>query len=137
MGNRANLAIQGDDPTDRVYLYLHWAGTELPELARVALDTIPARNRWHDAPYLTRIMADQFSRRCDGPGCEHGMGISTRVCDDNHGAVLVLDTRTQEAYFERLPPDLAATAGKYQEITRRIPFEQFTRTPQHWPNGHD
>lgn len=123
MGDRANVAI-GEGKDVRVYIYVHWLGHELPELVRGALNADTARNRWHDTPYLTRIIADAISAKAGGAGSETGMGISTGVQDDNQGRVLVLDVETQEAFYETL-------GG--QQTGPRIPFETFARHPQQWP----
>jgi hypothetical protein len=56
-----------------VYLYTHWKGSELSEIVRRALASEAGRNRWNDAPYLTRIIFDELTR--GEQGGETGYGI--------------------------------------------------------------
>jgi len=73
MGDRGSVRVrEGDGPS--VYLYTHWKGSELSEIVRRALASEAGRNRWNDAPYLTRIIFDELTR--GEQGGETGYGIS-------------------------------------------------------------
>jgi hypothetical protein len=85
VGDRGSIRIhEGDGPS--VYLYTHWTGSELPHIVRRALASPAGRNRWNDAPYLTRIIFDELTR--GEQGGEMGYGIwstplETTVVDVN------------------------------------------------------
>jgi hypothetical protein len=73
MGDRGTIRVrEGDGPS--VYLYTHRTGSELPHIVRRALASEAGRNRWNDAPYLTRIIFDELTR--GEQGGEMGYGIS-------------------------------------------------------------
>lgn len=78
MGDRANVYIhEGVRPG--VYLYTHWAGTELPALVENALQVPRAQSRNNDGPYLTRILIEEIIG--DDRGSETGWGVSTLIGD--------------------------------------------------------
>jgi hypothetical protein len=84
MGDRANVAVVQPEGEGLVYLYTHWAGTELPFTVQNALKR---KQRWNDGAYLTRII---FSEMVKGQeSAETGYGISTRMCDNEHQIVVV------------------------------------------------
>ena len=76
MGDRANVLVKENDDDPGVYLYTHWAGTELPYTLQEAL---AKRWRWDDTAYLTRIIFDTMTEGQQGN--ETGYGISTFCCD--------------------------------------------------------
>ena len=89
MGDRANvLVIDGES---RVYLYTHWAGTELPGVVR---DALARRLRWSDGPYLTRMIFGQMVGPNGGVMGETGYGISS-VVGDGDNRVVVVDVDNQ------------------------------------------
>lgn len=92
MGDRVTLAVQADG--ERVYLYSHWTGYDMPETLRVAL---ARKQRWDDPAYLTRIIFNTMTLG-DEKG-ETGFGISTRVQDYDH-PLLVVDCDKQEVRLE-------------------------------------
>lgn len=85
MGDRANVVIRDGNGAD-VWLYTHWAGSELPGIVRAALKR--GEERWTDAPYLARIVFCEMIRR-DVDGLT-GYGISADMCDNEHD-IMVLD----------------------------------------------
>ena len=88
MGDRANVLVT--DGESRVYLYTHWAGTELPGVVR---DALARRERWNDGPYLTRIIFGQMVGTADVMG-ETGYGISS-VVGDGDNRIIVVDVDNQ------------------------------------------
>lgn len=91
MGDRGNIAIQ-EAENDRIYLYTHWRGSELPEVVQAALRK---RQRWDDTAYLTRIVFNQLQ---DGDRNETGYGISTSI-QDNERLIVLIDTKTQTVSY--------------------------------------
>ena len=87
MGDRANIKVCG---AGDVYLYTHWAGTELPETLKQAL--MRDKSRWDDSPYLARIIFCEMVR-ADKDGTT-GYGISGE-CGDGADRVLTVDADTQ------------------------------------------
>ena len=125
MGDRANVAVRHE--MGMVYFYTHWHGSELPEIMRVALSTPEARARWHDAPYLTRILADQLSSETGAR--ETGMGISTELGDNNGYPVMVIDPSLQVVYYKTGNARLNCTV-------ERVSFEKFcAQEYATWPDG--
>lgn len=86
MGDRSNVVIV--DGTSKVFLYTHWAGSELPEIVRKALASDVGRRRWNDGTYLARIIFCEMVK--DDVGGEHGYGISSIVGDNTIGRPLIL-----------------------------------------------
>ena len=78
MGDRANVLAKENDDDPGVYLYTHWAGTELPHTLQKAL---AKKWRWDDTAYLARIIFDTMTEGQQGN--ETGYGISTFACDGN------------------------------------------------------
>ena len=89
MGDRANVKVVDGDST--VYLYTHWAGTELPETLARALGR---QARWDDGQYLARIIFQEMLGDDDGA---LGYGISSTVVDGDD-RVLVVDVDKQVVY---------------------------------------
>lgn len=72
MGDRAVVGFKATPESPTIYLYSHWAGSELDDLIAEAL--VKAQNRWtHDA-YATRIVISQLI--ADDWKSETGWGIS-------------------------------------------------------------
>jgi hypothetical protein len=120
MGDRANLAIISEYD-DCVVLYAHWAGEQLFDQARIAMDHVFARSRWTDAPYLRRIV---FQQILDWAGLsELSWGISTNLCDNEH-PILVIDVTSQRVAFrneqhfnERVDSDEGVTFSEFADGT--------------------
>ena len=86
MGDRANIVVDGQY-TDPVFLYTHWRGYAVPGILQAALDR--GRGRWGDTSYLTRIIfCDLIGDDTEG---RTGFGISTRITDNEHPLLYVLD----------------------------------------------
>jgi hypothetical protein len=89
MGDRANVYVHhGDQPG--VYLYTHWAGSELPDMVHAALTR---KQRWNDEPYLTRIIFCTMVQGCESE--ETGFGISASI-GDGRDRIIDVDTETQQ-----------------------------------------
>lgn len=89
MGDRRQAIVK--QGTEKVYLYTHWAGSELPEIVKAAMQR--GKGRWRDAPYLTRII---FSEMVKGDILgETGAGIWSSNMDSEHPDILIdIDTQT-------------------------------------------
>lgn len=70
MGDRRNIVVEFDSNVS-VALYSHWTGEELDQVLANALDR--ARERWSDAPYLTRVIFSDMVK--DALGSTTGYGI--------------------------------------------------------------
>jgi len=93
MGDRANVCVTSDEWESKVFLYSHWAGTELPEVTRQAL---ARRQRWGDPAYLARIIFCAMVRGDEE--AETGYGISS-VVGDGDDRILTVDCDTQEVIW--------------------------------------
>lgn len=92
MGDRANVKVVDGDST--VFLYTHWAGTELPITLQKALSR--GRDRWTDGQYLSRII---FCEMVGNRTSElTGFGISS-VCGDGDDRILTVDVGKQEITY--------------------------------------
>lgn len=94
MGDRGNIVIRDNWPADvrdkeAVFLYTHWAGTELPETLRTALRA--ARERWGDSPYLARIVFETMTDHDRGQLT--GYGISTQLTDNEYDLLVLHNER--------------------------------------------
>lgn len=113
MGDRANVKIiDGLNPP--VFLYTHWSGSELPEVVRQAL---ARRQRWDDAPYLTRIIFCEMVKGHEA--YETGFGISGSICDNEH-PIMVVDVPRQQVRLE-------SEEGEPQPDTRPLSFDDFVK----------
>jgi hypothetical protein len=91
MGDRANICVENKlgygAGLDRVYLYTHWHGTELPSVLQEALKFAKKENRWDDGSYLARII---FSRMImDDVLGSTGYGISSTLGDGDNRVIFV------------------------------------------------
>jgi len=121
MGDRANIVIQSNG--ERVYLYGHWMGHEMPAIAQRALQR---RQRWDDASYLARIV---FCEMINGHEKEEtGFGISTGLTD-NERPICILDIDNQMVTFEQDP---RRDWIKEPCIGKTFPFAQFTEINPEW-----
>lgn len=119
MGDRANVFVREThkDEVQGVYLYTHWAGTEL---AQTVHDALAKKWRWEDSPYLTRIIFDQMTE--DNHGDETGFGISARICDNEH-QIIVIDSRQGRIGFCK------QGAEKTPNLELRWTFEEYLALP--------
>lgn len=84
MGDRANILVKYDDDDPGVYLYTHWGGSGLPEDLQYALGR---KERWTDAPYLTRIIFCAMVRGNESGTT--GYGISSCLTDGQERTLVV------------------------------------------------
>ena len=94
MGNRANVVIK--DRGEKVCLYTHWNGTDLPEVLRKAMTR--GQQRWDDLSYLARIV---FCDMVEGEERElTGFGISVTP-QEGHDRIIDVDIAAQTVTFPR------------------------------------
>lgn len=101
MGDRGNIRIVDNfDSTESVYLYTHWGGSAVRRYAANALDR--GRDRWDDAPYLARIVFCEMLKDGGDDAIMRttGLGISTKICDNEH-PIVCLDCGKQIARLEK------------------------------------
>ena len=72
MGDRAVVGFKANSTSPIIYLYSHWAGSDMDTLVANALTK--AEPRWNDEAYATRIMISQLV--ADDWKSETGWGIS-------------------------------------------------------------
>ncbi len=84
MGDRANFGFRQSNG-DTIYLYGHWAGSQMMNRLATALET--ARPRWSDESYATRICISQIIG--DEWDQELSWGISTHIGDNEHSVPIV------------------------------------------------
>lgn len=58
MGDRAVVGFKADAQSPIIYLYSHWAGSDMNTLLANALEK--AESRWNDSSYATRIVISQL-----------------------------------------------------------------------------
>ncbi len=121
MGDRGNIVIKQFGSDERVYLYTHWRGTELPTILRDALASEAGRRRWNDNVYLARIIFTEMQRNARDP--ELGFGISTRLTDNEH-PILVVDCEAREVRVEADPDGRSSPA-----VGKRWSFEDYVKLP--------
>lgn len=120
MGDRGNVKVlmhsglpEREGREDAVYLYAHWAGTELPILLQRAL---ARRERWQDESYLARIIfCEMVKGEEDG---ETGYGIASYQPDNEH-PILVVDCEKQQVRIED------AQYGRWGGEKREWSFDDF------------
>jgi hypothetical protein len=94
MGDRSNIAIEQHDGS-RVWLYGHYMGENSINVVR---EVLALRERWDDAPYLTRML---FNKMTEDESSESttGFGISTYLTDNEY-PVIVLNPQTKLVHIE-------------------------------------
>ena len=92
MGDRRMAEIRTSDGS--LYVYTHWNGSQLPEMARAAVEK--AEPRLGDESYWVRIVIDQLTK--DSRDMETGFGILLKPnCEDeynNDKPSVIIDART-------------------------------------------
>jgi len=96
MGDRANIVVS--DRGQRLFLYSHWQGYELPEILRGAL---ARKQRWDDPAYLTRIIFCEMIKGREAS--ETGFGISPFL-QDNEYPLIIVDVDKNLVTFEGVEP---------------------------------
>ena len=101
MGDRSNVVVQDRSKKERVYLYMHWGGTDYINILATALNR--AKDRWDDAAYIARVIfCDMIRGSLD---TTTGYGISTKLCDNEY-PLLVLDCKNQRVNLETEKGDI-------------------------------
>lgn len=126
MGDRANVVIPQEVGEDsNVYLYTHWAGTELPATVQTAL---ARRERWDDQQYLTRIIFEEMIK----PALGHptGYGI-TAWLGDGATRLVYVDTAKQQVRLQRCDHK-GVPRGEPQVYS----FDEYVALPEpQWPEA--
>lgn len=121
MGDRANVVVKDGDST--VWLYTHNEGSDLPGVLRESLQR--GKERWHDGPYLARIIFDDMTR---GDQELTGFGISS-VPGDGDNRILLVNVDTQTVTITRHVEGSATWPGK------PVSFDEYVNKPRCWPGG--
>jgi hypothetical protein len=97
MGDRASIVVKSGE--ERVCLYTHWSGSDLPNTLQNALAR--GESRWGDFQYLSRIIF------CEMVGANWadltGYGISQQV-HDGGSRVIMVDVDAQTVQIQDNPP---------------------------------
>lgn len=123
MGDRAQIAIKQSGGKSKLYLYAHWAGSDIFPSIQKSLDR--ARDRWGDPEYLARVVFQDLIGNDDKTT---GFGISTQRHSDIEHLVPVLDCNSQMVEFEPAnygPGSCPAPIG-FADFCA-LPAEQFQR----------
>lgn len=112
MGDRRQAILhfaQGED----IYVYVHWSGTELPQIVRDAI--LRAPDRWNDEPYLARvIVSDVFTAA--GIESVTGAGIAPYDQDGDHLYDVKVDLLAQTVSIgAKVIPFQALTSTDFEE----------------------
>lgn len=111
MGDPANITIRCGG--EQVSLYTHWSGTEAPENLRRAL---ARKLRWHDAPYLARIIFCEIIKGHEAD--ETGFGIWPTASDRE----IVVDVDKQRVWSEEAGEAFGLNFHDYASLP----------SPAHW-----
>lgn len=114
MGDRSNIVVTQPDG-GRVWLYGHWMGQGSIEVVR---NVLSRKERWNDAPYLTRMLFAEMIRG-DEEGAT-GFGISNYMCDNEY-PVIVLDCEHKSVWLE----DTKEWGTPLSPITKQMSFDDF------------
>jgi hypothetical protein len=134
MGDRGNIVIRDNYPADvrdkeAVFLYGHWSGTELPEIARAALER--AEGRWDDAQYLARIVFEDMI--ADDLGGLTGYGITTQIADNEYDLIVLRPDRQVLARVTE--KEYKANGFAALDDAPSIPFENYVAASERtWDN---
>lgn len=106
MGDRANVIIK--DGKSTVYLYTHWAGSDLPETVERALSRARKAKSTDDGPYLARVIFCEMIRE-DGIDGTRGYGISAEYGDGGGAPDITIDVDKQTIQVgNKAPRDITA-----------------------------
>src|SRR3972149_6970508 len=88
MGDRGNIVIRSEQGTNQgdVWLYTHYRGSDMKTIIQEVLARF---SHWEDAEYLARMIFCHLVG-IEGLCGDMGYGIGTRMCDNEHG-ILVVD----------------------------------------------
>lgn len=106
MGDRGNIVIK-EAGGGTIYLYTHWTGSELPGILAEALAR--GTDRWHDDPYLARIIFCEMVKS-DINGTT-GFGISATMGDG--GTDIYVDVGDKRVGFRNGDADYSGTFEEF------------------------
>lgn len=92
MGDRGNICLHDNGQT--IYLYTHWRGSDLAEIAKAAL--VRGKSRWDDPAYLYRVIFQELIGKDTGLT---GFGLSGGICDNEH-PVIHIDASKQSVWID-------------------------------------
>lgn len=120
MGDRCNIVMK--QSKGNVWYYGHWAGHDYTKAVQRAL----AKNeRWDDAPYLSRMVFDQFVG--EDRGQSTGFGISLEMEDNEHD-ICVVDCETQTV--RRVKEGGEGKEDGLGATVKEWPFAEFAALPE-------
>jgi hypothetical protein len=105
MGDRAMAEIKTTDGS--LYVYTHWGGECLPDMARCAIQK--AKSRWDDESYATRIIVDQLIKENR---------------DEETGAGLMLKPNAEDEYNNNHPSVIINLVHKVLVVLREDGYEK-------------
>jgi hypothetical protein len=94
MGDRRMAEIKTEDGS--FYVYSHWSGYSMPELAADAIKF--AQPRWTDVTYAPRIIVDQLTKQGRDDVLSWGLMLKPHAEDEYNGDTpsIVIDLVRQE-----------------------------------------
>lgn len=120
MGDRANIVLidsygQGDSRQEgKVFLYTHWSGSEIEQIAADGLREAIAGGRADDSQYAGRIVTDVFLAAHKGSP-HTGAGVSGLIGDgDNH--LVEIDFSTGTVTYQ---------TGEDRDVKTTVSFAEF------------
>lgn len=109
MGDRGNIKIYFGGSTQPIFFYTHWTGSDVQRIVKTA---IARRERWHDTPYLARIIFCELVKGNEDNTT--GFGISPFICDNEH-EIIGVNPEKQEITFE----------DESGNVNKKMFFEEF------------
>lgn len=82
MGERASIKVTHSEG-GHIWLYTHWRGYEIVDIAAEGLERAKAYGRLTDAPYATRIIFDVMTE-LNGETTGYGIHIGGETPDSNY-----------------------------------------------------
>lgn len=115
MGDRGNIVVS-DGERGAVVLYTHWDGSRIEHYARTAL---AKRERWDDAPYLTRMIFSEMTKGAEHLTTGYGISVWPHLPDNQH-PVLVIDVPGQQVGY-------TTEGGSLTALYDGLPIAAFVR----------
>lgn len=114
------LIIERDPP---IYMYTHWCGLRIAELATRAVETLAKSDRYEDS-YGGRVVFDTFLQLCAAPREDFsGFGLSTLPCQDYDVAPVIIDAIFCRAY------SVGTTSPEWTVLLAQLSKSNDTKNP--------
>ena len=134
MGDRGNIVLMYPERDEGIFLYTHWAGSDLERTLAMALER--GHSRWGDPDYLARVIFCEMIRG-DVTGLT-GYGIGLAPSDNGHPYLVVdlaPDDHPAEPTIYTIPGDwewaktrqAVAWLNRRGEVRRRTASELVAR----------